>query len=232
MGDARESLSAVEQFLRLPFKSRELLRLALTHTSYVNEHPEEAQGSNERLEFLGDALLGLVVAQEVYRRNPEMDEGGLTQLRSAVVRGETLAGVARRLELGRHLRLGHGEAASGGADRDSNLAGVLEALVGAVLLDRGYRSAASWVRRILRPELRRSTDSGIPQEPKSRLQELAHGQSLQSPEYRVADIEGPEHRRRFVVEVLVGGQVMGRGTGRRKAEAERRAAEEALKAIP
>ncbi len=76
MGYARESLSAVEQFLRLPFKSRELLRLALTHTSYVNEHPEEAQGSNERLEFLGDALLGLVVAQEVYRRNPEMDEGG------------------------------------------------------------------------------------------------------------------------------------------------------------
>ena len=232
MGDAREGLSAVEQILRLPFKNRELLKLALTHTSYVNEHPEEAQGSNERLEFLGDALLDLVVAQDIYKRYPDMDEGQLTQLRSAVVRGETLARVARRLEVGRYLRLGQGEAASGGGDRDSNLAGALEALVGAVFLDRGYRGAASWVRRILRPELRRTTDSGMPQEPKSRLQERAHRQGFQSPEYRLVDVEGPEHQRSFVVEVLVGGDVMGRGAGRRKAEAERRAAEEALKAIP
>lgn len=232
MGDAWESLSTVEQLLRISFKNRELLRLALTHTSYVNEHPEEAQGSNERLEFLGDALLDLVVAQEFYKRYPDMDEGQLTQLRSAVVRGETLAGVARRLEVGRHLRLGHGEAASGGGDRDSNLAGALEALVGAVFLDRGYRGAASWVRRILRRELRRTTDSGVPQEPKTRLQERAHRQGLQTPEYRLVDMEGPEHQRSFVVEVLVGGNVMGRGAGGRKAEAERRAAEEALKAIP
>ena len=232
MGDARESLSTVEQLLRISFKNRELLRLALTHTSYVNEHPEEAQGSNERLEFLGDALLDLVVAQEFYKRYPDMDEGQLTQLRSAVVRGETLAGVARRLEVGRHLRLGHGEAASGGGDRDSNLAGALEALVGAVFLDRGYRGAASWVRRILRRELRRTTDSGVPQEPKTRLQERAHRQGLQTPEYRLVDMEGPEHQRSFVVEVLVEGNVMGRGAGGRKAEAERRAAEEALKAIP
>ena len=222
----------MEQLLRISFKNRELLRLALTHTSYVNEHPEEAQGSNERLEFLGDALLDLVVAQEFYKRYPDMDEGQLTQLRSAVVRGETLAGVARRLEVGRHLRLGHGEAASGGGDRDSNLAGALEALVGAVFLDRGYRGAASWVRRILRRELRRTTDSGVPQEPKTRLQERAHRQGLQTPEYRLVDMEGPEHQRSFVVEVLVGGNVMGRGAGGRKAEAERRAAEEALKAIP
>ena len=232
MGDAWESLSTVEQLLRISFKNRELLRLALTHTSYVNEHPEEAQGSNERLEFLGDALLDLVVAQEFYKRYPDMDEGQLTQLRSAVVRGETLAGVARRLEVGRHLRLGHGEAASGGGDRDSNLAGALEALVGAVFLDRGYRGAASWVRRILRRELRRTTDSGVPQEPKTRLQERAHRQGLQTLEYRLVDMEGPEHQRSFVVEVLVGGNVMGRGAGGRKAEAERRAAEEALKAIP
>ena len=232
MGDARESLSTVEQLLRISFKNRELLRLALTHTSYINEHPEEAQGSNERLEFLGDALLDLVVAQEFYKRYPDMDEGQLTQLRSAVVRGETLAGVARRLEVGRHLRLGHGEAASGGGDRDSNLAGALEALVGAVFLDRGYRGAALLVRRILRRELRRNTDSGVPQEPKTRLQERAHRQGLQTPEYRLVDMEGPEHQRSFVVEVLVGGNVMGRGAGGRKAEAEKRAAEEALKAIP
>ena len=232
MGDVRESFSAVEQLLRLPFKNRELLRLALTHTSYANEHPEEAQGSNERLEFLGDALLDLVVAQDLYKRYPDMDEGQLTQMRSAVVRGETLARVARRLEVGRYLRMGQGEAASGGGDRDSNLAGALEALVGAVFLDRGYRGAASWVRRILRPELRRTTDSGVPKDPKARLQERAHRQGLQSPEYRLVDVEGPEHQRSFVVEVLVGGDVMGHGAGHRKAEAERRAAEEALKAIP
>ena len=232
MGDARESLSTVEQLLKLPFKNRELLKLALTHTSYANEHPDEAQGSNERLEFLGDALLDLVVAQDLYKRYPDMDEGQLTQLRSAVVRGETLANVARRLEVGRYLRMGQGEAASGGGDRDSNLAGALEALVGAAFLDRGYRGAASWVRRILRPELRRTTDDGVPKEPKARLQERAHRQGMQSPEYRLVDVEGPEHERSFVVEVLVGGDVMGRGAGRRKAEAERRAAEEALKTIP
>ena len=104
--------------------------------------------------------------------------------------------------------------------------------MGAVCLDRGYRGAASWVRRILRPELRRTTDSDVPKEPKARLQERVHKQGLESPEYRLVDVEGPEHQRSFVVEVLVGGDVMGRGAGRRKAEAERRAAEEALKAIP
>ena len=222
----------LERGLGLSFKNRELLRQALTHGSYVNEHPGESAGSNERMEFLGDAVIDLVVAQELYRRYPDLDEGRLTQLRSEVVRGETLAQVARRLGVGPQLLLGQGEASSGGEDRDSNLAGALEALMGAVLLDRGYRSARSCVLRILRPELRRIRSEGASQDPKSRLQELAHRQGLGSPKYEVLREEGLEQLRRFVVRVSVGGEPAGEGKGRRKVDAEAAAAEAALKRVP
>lgn len=222
----------LEKGLGLPFKHQELLRQALTHGSYVNEFPGESEGSNERMEFLGDALIGLVVAQELYHRYPEMDEGRLTQLRSEVVQGETLAHVARRLGVGQHLLLGRGEASSGGYDRNSNLAGALEALVGAVLLDRGYRFAKSSVLRILRPELRHIRRIGASQDPKSRLQEMAHRQGLGSPRYEVLREEGLEHQRRFVVRVSMGGELTGEGKGRRKTDAEKAAAKEALKRFP
>ena len=232
MTEANEASKPLERDLGLSFKSRELLRQALTHGSYANEHPGESGGSNERMEFLGDALIDLVVAQELYHRYPELDEGRLTQLRSEVVRGETLAQAARRLGVGRHLLLGQGEASSGGEDRDSNLAGALEALVGAVLLDRGHRSARSCVLRILRPELRRIRREGASQDPKSRLQEMAHRQGLGSPKYKVLREEGLEQQRRFVVRVSVGGELTGEGKGRRKVDAEKAAAKAAMKRIP
>ena len=232
MSGKSEASTPLERALGLSFKSRRLLRQALTHGSYVNEHPGETEVSNERMEFLGDALIDLVVAQELYRRYPELAEGVLTRLRSEVVRGETLARVARWLGVGQHLLLGQGEVSSGGGDRDSNLAGALEALVGAVLLDRGYRAARSCVLRILRPELRRIRSEGASQDPKSWLQEAAHRQGLASPKYEVLREEGSEHQRRFVVRVSVGGELTGEGKGRRKVDAEKAAAKAVMKRFP
>lgn len=232
MAEAKQPPTALESALGLSFKNQALLGQALTHASYVNEHPEEVGDSNERLEFLGDALIDLVVAQELYHRYPELAEGELTTLRSALVRGETLARVARRLGVGQHLLLGQGEAASGGRDRDSNLAGAMEALMGAVLMDGGYRVARSCVLRVLRPELRRIAQMGAPQDPKARLQELAHQRGLAPPRYQVVGVEGPEHQRHFVVQVFLGDKVAGSGSDRRKAGAEKRAAEAALQGLP
>ncbi len=232
MAEAKQPPTALESALGLSFKNQALLGQALTHASYANEHPEEVGDSNERLEFLGDALIDLVVAQELYHRYPELAEGELTTLRSALVRGETLARVARRLGVGQHLLLGQGEAASGGRDRDSNLAGAMEALMGAVLLDGGYRVARSCVLRVLRPELRRIAQRGAPQDPKARLQELAHQRGLALPRYQVVGVEGPEHQRRFVVQVFLGDKVAGSGSDRRKAGAEKQAAEAALQEFP
>ena len=204
----------------------------MTHSSYPNEHPNPPQESNERLEFLGDALLGLVIAQDLYERYPSMNEGQLTQLRSVIVRGESLARVAHRLRIGQYLRLGKGAAASGGAEQDSNLAGALEALAGAIFLDSGFRAASVWAKRILRSELKDITGTGVAYEAKTRLQELTQRQGSQLPQYRVVHVAGPEHQQSFIVEVSVDGNVIGRGEGRRKAEAEERAAEEALEVIP
>ncbi len=232
MAEANEAYKPLENGLGRSFKNKDLLRQALTHGSYVNELPGEGNGSNERMEFLGDALIDLVVAQELYHRYPDLDEGRLTQLRSDVVQGKTLAQVARRLGVSQHLLLGRGEASSGGYDRDSNLAGALEALVGARLLDRGYRSARASVLRILRPELRHISRVGVTQDPKSRLQELAHRQGLGPPTYEVLHEEGWEHQRCFAVRVSVGDELTAEGKGKRKGDAETAAAKAVLKRFP
>ncbi len=230
---SRENMSTthIQQALDLSFRDQTLLRQALTHPSYINEHPEVADGSNQRLEFLGDAFIGLVVARELYRRHPQLDEGVLTELRSHIVRGQTLAAVARRLELGQHLLLGQGETASGGRERDSNLADALEALVGALLLDQGHRTAQRFLLRALRPELAQVGRRKVSKDPKSQLQEQLQRQGKAAPRYEVASMEGPAHHRRFTVRVLVDDVVTGTGQGQRKVDAERQAALEALKRL-
>ena len=225
------SITQIQQALGLSFRDQRLICQALTHPSYVNEHPDEAVGSNQRLEFLGDAFIGLAVAREVYRRHPQLDEGVLTELRSHVVRGQTLASVARRLKLGEHLLLGQGEADSGGRDRDSNLAAVLEALVGAVLVDQGYRAAQRFVLRVLKPELVLVGPRRVPRDPKSQLQERMQHDGRTAPRYEVMSTEGPAHRRLFTVRVVVDGKVVSTGEGGRKVDAERQAAVEALKGM-
>ena len=218
----------LERDLGVSFRDRSLLELAFVHSSYLNENPEALPASNERLEFLGDALLGFVVAQDVYQRVPGGSEGDLTSLRSDLVRGETLARVADSLQLGEYLILGKGEEASGGRDRESNLAATFEALVGALFLDQGYGPARDFVSRILSEKLTAVASSGVSQNPKSLLQELIQERGEGSPSYRIVDVSGEDHAREFTAEVLVSGNVMGRGVGRRKALAEQEAAKSAL----
>ncbi|MBI4307219.1 MAG: ribonuclease III [Chloroflexi bacterium] len=217
----------LERALGATFHDRKVLQEALTHRSYVHEQ-SGALASNERLEFLGDAFLGFVIADELFRLFPAVPEGDLTRLRTALVRKETLAEIAASLDLGDFLYLGRGEAREGGRRRMTNLARGLEALVGAVLVDQGYEAARAWLLKLLAPAMERLAQQGPPRDEKSRLQEMVQAEGRPSPVYRVVEAAGPDHRRTFVVEVVVGDKVLGRGTGRSKRAAEREAAQAAL----
>ena len=218
----------LEAALEFRFRDGDLLRLALVHSSYANEHPDLAPESNERLEFLGDAVLDMVIAAEVYRQFPRMPEGELTSAKSALVRGDALAKVAQQLRLGERLLLGQGEENSGGRGRISSLAGAFEALVGAAFLDQGYEAARGLVLGLFEPALEGLALGGIPKDAKSRLQELVQRQGSPSPVYQIVSEAGPDHAKHFVAEVHLEGQALGRGSGRRKGEAEASAAQDAL----
>ncbi len=224
-------MESLEERLGVSFGDGTLLSQALTHPSAVNEAPQEFSASNQRLEFLGDSFLDYVAARELYLRLPLLPEGRLTELRSAVVRGEALARVARSIDLGAYLLMGQGEEGSGGRERDTNLAAALESLVGAVLLDGGMDAAYDVTLRLLQPELESVLRDGAPRDPKSRLQEVMQGMGKGSPVYTTVDESGPDHEKTFSVEVRMDGQVLGRGAGRRKVDGERAAAEEALRTL-
>ncbi|MCH8062690.1 MAG: ribonuclease III [Chloroflexi bacterium] len=224
-------LQSIEDGLGVDFKNKELLKLAFVHSSYINENPGVLPESNERLEYLGDAILGLAVAHELYRRYPTKQEGDLTNLRSALVRGDTLAEVAQSLHLGEYLVMGVGEDAGGGRERRSNLAAVFEALVGAVLEDRGYEAAEAFVLKVLARQLDSVEELGRGKNAKSALQELLQGRGMSPPTYQVVDMTGKDHTRTFTSEVLINGKVMGKGAGRRKALSEQEAAADALRAF-
>ena len=221
----------LEARLGTTFKNRDLLRLSLVHTSYLNENPGIGIGSNERLEFLGDAALGVVVAHQLYGEYPDVDEGKLTELRAHLVRRDTLARAAARLDLGDYLQLGRGEDAAGGRKRPTNLARAYEAVVGAIYLDGGLAKVRAFVKRSLGEEIAALRATGMPHDPKSRLQELIQSRWQTTPSYRLVRTEGPDHARRFTVQVLVSGRVLGSGEGRSKQMAEKQAAERALEAL-
>ena len=217
--------------LKLEVSDPALLEQALTHSSYLNENPDFPLESNERLEFLGDAVIALVVALELYRRCPGASEGDLTRSRAYLVSGASLARTGRRLGLARWLRMGRGEEATGGCERESNLAAAFEAIVGAVFLDGGYDMARKLLLRVFRSRMDRVVRHGIPEDAKARLQEEAQSKGLGLPRYEVVDASGPEHARVFTVCVKVGGETLGRGQGKRKADAERAAARKALERL-
>lgn len=202
----------------------QLVERAVTHRSFAYENG--GLPTNERLEFLGDSVLGLVVTEELYRRHPDLPEGQLAKLRAAVVNSRALAGVARELGVGRYLRLGRGEEASGGRDKSSILADAVEALIGAVYIDCGTEPARTLVLRLFGELLDGSARLGAGLDWKTSLQELAAGQSLGVPEYQVTE-SGPDHAKTFRATALVGGEPVGEGEGRSKKEAEQRAAERA-----
>ena len=206
----------------------QLLDRALMHRSFAYENG--GLPTNERLEFLGDSVLGLIVTDTLFRKHPDLPEGNLAKLRAAVVNSRALAGVARGLRLGSYVRLGKGEESTGGRDKSSILADTLEAVIGAVYLDGGMESADPLVHRLFDPVIARSARLGAVLDWKTSLQELTAQEELGGPEYLV-DESGPDHQKSFRAVAKVGGQVWGEGEGRTKKEAEQQAAEAAWTAI-
>ncbi len=184
--------------------------------------------SNERLEFLGDAVLGFVVADYLHEKFPSLPEGELTSLRAALVRAETLARVAKALELGEYLLLSRGESATGGRGRQKILSQTLEALIGVIFLDQGLQVAQDFILRTLEPELKRVQEEKLAKDFKSRLQELTQAKWQLTPTYRTISAVGPDHAKIFTVEVLVGTRALAQGSGRSKQEAQQDAARKAL----
>jgi ribonuclease III len=213
--------------LGVPIMPKSLER-ALTHRSYAYENANPP--TNERLEFLGDSVLGLVVTDTLFRGYPNMPEGQLAKLRAAVVQMRALADVARELSLGAYIRLGRGEEVTGGRNKSSILADTLEAIIGAVYIDCGLSEASALVHRLFDPVIAKSAGLGAGLDWKTSLQELTAAQMLGVPDYQVEE-SGPDHQKSFRAVVRVGGQVLGSGTGRTKKEAEQHAAEAAWNAI-
>jgi ribonuclease-3 len=224
-------LNALQATLGVNFKDESLLQQALVHRSYLNENPALHLVSNERLEFLGDAVLGFVVANELYSRFPDFSEGELTKLRAALVRGETLTRIALSLQLGDYLYLGHGEEESGGRSRSRNLSCTLEAVIGAVFLDGGLDVAESFILEMLRGELEGVIEDKFAADYKSRLQQIIQSERKITPVYRTIEEVGPDHAKTFTVEVLAGDIILGRGSGRSKRAAEVDAARHALQGL-
>lgn len=221
-------LAALQKDLGVKFKQESLLQQALVHRSYLNENPHFPLQSNERLEFLGDAVAGLVVSEELYRRFPDLPEGELTRIRAVLVCQDAFASLGEGLGLGPRLLLGVGEARSGGKERKRNLAGVLEAVVGAVYLDQGVAVARRLVLRLMKKSLETVAVEEAAVNYKSKLQERVQAKHHQAPSYRILNIKGPEHDPEFTAEVAIEGKVLGAGTGKSKQLAEKEAARQAL----
>lgn len=222
---SRSEPEALDRALRITFRDAELREMALTHRSFAFE--QDLDATNERLEFLGDSVLGLVVTDMAYDAFPEMPEGELAKLRAAIVNAQALADVARSLDLGELVRLGKGEEQSGGRDKASILADALEAVIGAVYLDAGLEATRELIERLFRPLMDAYARGEGDRDYKTILQELASRDLRVMPEYRLEE-RGPDHEKEFTATVFLDGQALGSGVGRSKKEAEQRAAKEAF----
>jgi ribonuclease-3 len=200
---------------------QELLELAFTHRSFAYEN--SLTETNERLEFLGDSVLGLVVTEELYRRYPDLDESRLSPLRSGIVNMRALADIARTLELGQYMRIGKGEEVTGGRDKNSLLADSLEALIGAIYLSHGFAESQRVVGKLISETMENAKDRGAGLDGKTALQELAAARKISAPEYQITE-SGPDHDKTFVAIAVVGGEKIATGEGKSKREAEQIAA--------
>lgn len=221
-------MSRLEEFqekIGYHFAGEGLLRQALTHSSYANERHMRKHADNERLEFLGDAVLEIVSSDFLYRAYPDKTEGDLTKLRASLVCEPTLALCTRELRLGDYLFIGRGEESTGGRERDSVLSDALEAVIGAIYLDGGISAAGDFIRRFILTDIEHKK---LFHDCKTSLQEVVQAQGGEMLSYRLVGEEGPDHDKRFTAEALVGGRVLGRGTGRTKKAAEQEAAYQSL----
>ena len=223
-------MTALEERLSYSFRNRALLETALTHSSYANENRASGIVCNERLEFLGDSVLGVTVADFLYRHFPDMPEGRMTRLRAELVCEQSLHRVALELHLGDYLRLGKGEEHNGGRKRASILSDAVEAVIAAMYLDAGMETAAEFIHRCLLDDVR-AIETPSFTDYKTSLQELVQRHSGQVLSYELVGEEGPDHAKTFRVQVCLNGEPLGRGTGRTKKEAEQTAAANALEAL-
>jgi len=228
MQDFNKYQQLAEETLGGQFSDLNLLVTAFTHRSYLNEHKKTAQEHNERLEYLGDAVLELIVTEHLYK-NYQEPEGVLTNWRSALVRTESISAAAERLNFNDYLRLSRGEKRGSKRAREQILANCFEAVIGAIYLDKGYQAATNFINTNLLSTLGGILDSGSWMDPKSRLQEIAQRLDGATPQYRVLQEEGPDHEKTFVVGVFIEDKIMGQGSGPSKQAAQQRAAELALK---
>ena len=219
-------MKTLEEKIGYAFRDRTLLENALTHSSYANEHRDKGMPSNERLEFLGDSILGLVVADHLYRNRPDLPEGDLTRIRAALVCEGSLVEVAKSLDLGSYLKLGRGEESGGGRKRPSIQADAVEAMLAAVYLDGGIGQARKLIHNLILNQEREKIANG--RDFKTALQELVQRESGQVLSYRLVGDSGPDHAKCFSMEVLLNGQPIGAGEGRSKKEAEQAAAKAAV----
>ena len=213
-----------QKALGVHFSDKLLLEQALVHSSYLNENPDFALSSNERLEFLGDAILDFIIAEQLYSDFPELPEGELTKTRSYLVCRQTLSKVASSLKLGDWLLLGQGEESSGGRKKRSNLENALEALIGAIYLDQGLPEVKEFILLQLEPFMEKIKCGEISSNYKALLQELTQSEKHSMPTYHLIEATGPDHDKQFAVEVLIQGEAMGRGRGKSKKDAEMEAA--------
>lgn len=220
-----ENLKKLENRIAYHFQDKNLLKQAMTHSSYINEHYLPKIRCNERLEFLGDAVLELVSSEFLYQENPEVSEGELTRIRASMVCEPSLAFCARDIELGSYLLLGKGEEATGGRSRDSVTSDAMEALIGAIYLDSGFTSAKEFIQRFILSDLE---NKKLFFDSKTILQEIVQAENGKTASYRLLGEEGPDHNKVFYVEVSVGETCYGKGKGRTKKAAEQEAAYQAI----
>lgn len=226
-----KNIALLEDSIRYSFKRKSLVQEAITHKSFAHENPKEAPSFNERLEFLGDAILSLTISEYLFRRYPEFSESQLSRLRAYTVRESTLAEVAERLNLGDYLRLGKGEERTGGRKKPSILANTFEAILGAVYIDGGLKKANDFVLRNLKIKIESLVKKNLIFDYKTRLQEVAQAQFGVLPRYVIHKEEGPEHNKTFEVKVYIKNNLYGTGRGKSKKAAQQLAAEAGLKKL-
>ena len=226
-----QNLAKLEKDIGHPFKNSALLVEALTHRSYHHENPDRSSSYNERLEFIGDAVLALVIVESLFRDPRGFSESEMSEIKSHLVKGSVLSEIAAGITLGAYLRLGRGEAETGGRTKKSLLADAMEAVMGAVYLDGGYEAARNVILNLFGEKIATAISSGQYHSYKTELQEESQLRLGVLPEYRVVSQQGEEHRKTFTVDVYIAGQRYGRGSGRNKKEAQTAAAKEALERL-
>jgi ribonuclease-3 len=227
-----EEISKLEKKLKLNFKDKNMLRMAFIHRSYLNEHPEERLGQNERLEFLGDSVLGMVVSKHLFIEYPNQPEGDLTNFRSSLVNAKMLSKAAVRLHLGNYLYLSKGEEATGGRNRQYIMANTFEALIGAIFLDQGLDAAEAFIKKFILPNLKEILEKNLYKDFKSQLQERAQEKYGVTPTYKVIEERGPDHAKTFKTAVFIEQKKIAAGEGNSKQEAEQKTAKVALENWP